>query len=240
MGASPESAQVLRNLENEPCLSTGEENEYWDRVDRRGPPSSAFAAWTVAQESVWQAVSLNRKRAEVPSVRFTHMARLALPSKLTDMFPTLDTAASGLSAGALEFADADLVENLLNEAMLSSELQLSNLVWVAERSPDFDAAKASPVDLADRLGLLDHHLHLSTGYPCVAVQFARADLPPSATLHVPSSLDGISNERFRPVTDCTAPCGMTAPLNPATGVGFPEAVHEACIVTQFDLTLLNP
>lgn len=240
MAASPESEQVLQNLLNEPCIDSVHEDEFWNRVTRRGTASSAKEAWTAAQRSVWEDPSLNRKRVEVPPDRFKRLARIALPSKLPDMFPTLDTAASGLSAGALDSADSALVDDLIDEARLSSELRLSYLVWVAEHSSDFDAAKSSPIDLSDRLGLRAHHDHLGSGNPCVEIQFDRADLPPGVTLHVPSSLDGIDNECFRPTTDCAAPCGRTEPLNPAAGAGFPEAVHGACTVTRFDLTLLIP
>ena len=240
MKASPETSQVLQNLLNETCIDPAVEQEFWLRVENSGVPADSYAAWKNAQASVWQAPSLNRKRNEVPSSHFGKLVRFTLPIKLPDMFPALDLTSTGLTIAALDAASDAEIQELLDEAATIAKVDFRFLVWVAEQSSELDAIRSRPAELMDRLGLRAHYAQIMQGGCCVEIQYDRASLPAATSLHVPSALDGIDNDQFRPRAPCDLPFGTTEPLSSSARTGLPEAVHEGCSVMNIDVKLLTP
>ena len=240
MSTSSESAQVLQNLIDENCLDPSHETEFWHRLGAAGNPADFYSAWAAAKKSVWTSPSLNRKLNEVPDGRFDRIVRFTLPVKLPDMFPTLALAASGLTMAALDKASEIEIQELLDEASTIPSVRLQYLVWGTEQSPELNSMKSHPENLMNRLGLRPHSDQIRDRKCCVEIQYDRSALPPGTTLHVPSALDGIDNDQFRPRGPCGRPCGTTEPLTPALGLGLPEAVHDGCNVMNFDLKLLVP
>lgn len=248
MASTPETAQVLQNLRNEPCLDRMDkvlkrsvEDEFFHRVAAQGAPADAGQAWKQAESAVWKHTPpLNFKRSTVPASRFADLIRFSLPVKIPDMFPTLDVSALGLSSGDLDRASPAELESVIDEAALAAHLTLSKVVWVAEVTPDLEVTLPNRAGLMDRLGLPEHLDQINGGGCCVEIRYQRAALPAGVELHVPSSLDGINNPAFRPSSDCAAPCGDTVPLTAGTGAGFPEAVHKGCAVAPFEIKLLPP
>lgn len=240
MASSAEPAQILQNLLSESCLQSTIEDEFFNRIAGAPAAASAQEAWDVAKTAVWHAPQLNYKRAAVPVGRFDNLIRFTLPTKLPAIVSGLDVAALGLSAGDLDRATPAELEMVLDEARLSTSITLSYLVWVAEVSPDLEASLPTPNALMDRLGLPIHLAQINNGGCCVELRYQRTNLPLGVELHVPSSLDGIDNPAFRPVSDCAAPCGSTAALSAGGAAGFPEAIHRGCVVTPFEIKVLPP
>ncbi len=240
MNMSPASAQVLQNLMDEICLDPADEAEFWNRVDISGPPADFYSAWSAAKNSVWASPCLNRKVNGVSSGHFDRIVRFTLPEKLPDMFPALDLTASGLTRAALEKASQAEIQELVDEASTFAEMRLLYLVWGTEQSSELDSIRPYPQNLMDRLGLRLHRDQIQDGKCCVEIQYDRASLPSGITLHVPSALDGIDNDQFRPRTPCGGPYGTTEPLTPNLGAGLPEAVHDGCNVMSFEVKLLIP
>lgn len=263
MASTPETAQVLQNLRNEPCLDRMDkdlnqtvENEFFHRVAAQGAPADAGQAWKQAKSAVWNFLpSLNFRRSTVPASRFADLIRFSLPVKIPYIFPTLDVSAHGLSLGSLDRAsqakldqeeldqeelDRVRLESVIDEAALAAQITLINVVWVAEVTPDLEVTLPNLAEMMDRLGLPQHFEQIKSGGCCVEIRYQRAALPAGVELHVPSSLDGIDNDQFRPVADCAAPCGTTEPLTAGLGGGFPEAVHKGCAVAPFEIKLLPP
>lgn len=240
METAPDTQQILQNLLDEPCLNSTVENDFFIRVSVASSPSSADEAWKTAMHAVWQAPNLNFQRATVPAGRFDKLIRFTIPTKLPDMISGLDVSSLGLSTGDLDRATPDDLELVLDEARLSASIKLSYVVWVAEATPELEAALPTPRDLMDRLGLPPQLNQINGGGCCVELRYQRADLPAGVDLHVPSSLDGIDNPAFRPVSDCAAPCGSTVALSAGGAAGFPEAIHRGCVVTPFEIKVLPP
>jgi len=238
MASSAETGQVLQNLLDEPCLDLAVANEFFNRAVASPPATTAHEAWNIAKIAVWKAPQLNYKRSTVPVGRFSELIRFTLPTKLPAMISGLDIAALGLSAGDLDRATPAELELVVDEARLAASVTLSYVVWVAEVTPELEATLPTPRDLVDRLGLPYHLDQINGGGCCIEVRYQRTNLPSDVELHVPSSLDGIDNPAFRPVTDCTAPCGTTAALSAGGASGFPEAIHRGCVVTPFEIKVL--
>ncbi|MDB6140557.1 MAG: hypothetical protein JWO94_3629 [Verrucomicrobiaceae bacterium] len=237
MNRSPESRQVFQNLLAEPCLEAAVEAEFFNQVEARGVPRDAKAAWASAVDSVWAAPTLNFKRGPVPAGRFDQMIRFTLPEKLTEMFPGLDVAASGLSLADLSEASPEELTEVIDEARTHATLQLNHVVWVTEVTAGLEPVRARPVELMDRLGHSYLLAQVTAGGSCIELRYARPDLPADVALHVPSVLDGIDNPDFRPQPDCSAPCGTTAPFT-MSWTGFSEAIHGSCTVTPFGINVL--
>ncbi|MFC5457233.1 hypothetical protein [Prosthecobacter fluviatilis] len=240
MKTSPETSQILQNLQDEACIDPATEEEFWRRVESAGTPTDSSAAWKAARNSIWQSPSLNRKRNLVAAGHFDRLVRFTLPTKLPDMFPALDLASTGLTRAALDSATSTQIQELLDEAATSASVDFQLLVWVTEQSPALDAVRATASDLMDRLGLKAHYAQITGGGCCVEIQYDRSSLPSTVSLHVPSALDGIDNDQFRPRNPCSVAFGATEPLTSGSGPGFPEAVHESCSVMNFDVKLLSP
>lgn len=240
MASEADTGQILRNLEAEPCLDAGVEAEFFRRLEVRAPFADCQHAWSAAQDSVWSMRTLNCQRAQVPPDRFQVLVRFTLPAKIPTMFPRLDTIATGLTSGDLDSIESDRVQELVDEALLEPDVLLGPLVWATESTDELEAARVNLADLFERLGLDQHLRRIAHGECCMELRYRREHLPDSVTLNVPSALDGIDNPAFRPVSDCDAPCGLTEPLLPGGGVGFPEAVHRGCTVTTFGITLVIP
>jgi hypothetical protein len=240
MASSTESSQVLQNLLDEPCLDAAVEAEFFSRISAAPSSADAYQAWELAMSAVWSRPPLNFNRSAVTSGRFDNLVRFTLPTKVPALIPSMDVAALGLSIGDLDRASIAELTSVMDEASLAPGVNLHNVVWVAEVTPEIDATLASPGELMDRLGLPGHLVHLASGGCCVELRYRRADLPTGNDLHVPSALDDIDNSAFRPETDCKAPCGMTQPLTAGASAGVPEAIHRGCIVTPFEIKLLLP
>lgn len=241
MEQDAESRQILRNLESEVCLEDDVEEEFWKRLANEPVPTNSSEARDSALKATRVDPALTFKRREIPTHRFALLVRYGMPHKLPQFFPGLDLTSHGLTPDKLRVASEDELEALVEEANISPEMGLGDMTWVAESSAEIDTAKLQPVNLMNRVGLPWLVARLEQDErPCVEFRYDRADLPTATTLHVPSSLDGIDFAPFRPNSDCSAPSGMTEPINSAAGPGFPEAIHGACKVAKFAISLIVP
>lgn len=164
-----------------------------------------------------------------------------MPHTLPKFFRELDLDASGLTANELDAASAQELETLIDEAMATAEMNFGCMTWVTESTDELETAQSQPVTLMERLGIPWLRDRLAKEEKaCVRFDYPRASLPEGTTLHVPTSLDGIASVPFRPNPDCSAPYGLTQPLAPGPEAGFPESVHGACKVAEFQITLVVP
>jgi len=240
MAANPASRQILQNLKDEVCLDEATCDEFWERLRQASGAPAPRDAWTQAKEAVDTDPTLGFRGRPVPDGHFDSLTRFSLPRKLLDLFDGIDFEAHGFTAAGLNTAPVEELEPLIDEAMTFASMQLGGTVWVTESSQEVDDAKAAPADLMSRLGLpwLRDRLSQDAG-PCVELRYDRSKLPDSSPLHVPTSFDGIDFEPFRPNPRCADPHGLTNPVDPGVGPGFPEAVHGPCEVPEFAVDLIT-
>jgi len=115
------------------------------------------------------------------------------------------------------------------------ELSLGNargIVWAALQNPvTSDMAGGTSIEeILSNLGLTDKFIE-----PWYQAVYTVSDI--GASCLVPTVLDAGSDYRFRPPAK-DAPYGMTSPFS-GGGSGYPEYVHQKCVIDKPGITLHN-
>ncbi len=233
MEAGEDERRILRNVEQEPCVHSTVETDFFAHLAAKGVPSRADQAksfgYQVVQSDPNRFVCQGR---QVPPGRFEVLLRLEQVSSLRWRLPEEELGAKGLR-------DRDLADDVSEEDLRSvtdeydGVVRLGNalqIVWATELT----AVQSSPADqnlnrLSDRLGLGRDRYIL-----CV---YNRGQ---TRSLHVPRALDAIDHPRFRVVLDCSADHGWTHPTTGPPEEALPEAVHRDCTVVPVQWGLGQP
>ena len=212
MRADSRGRQILENLDVEENVPADVSSSFWKTLD------SLYSGETSPMEALGRAVSSVSKAALAgPQVSLgtTLLTRFAKLVRLLDR-PELGLA--GINLARL-VARPDLVDKI-------EKLPLGNqrgIVWAALDKPiDKDLISGASTEATlDRLGICETQVESFYRVVYDAGAFA-------GSCYVPTVLDAGTDARFRPAP-AGATQGMTRPCS-GNGVGYPEYVHEKCVV----------
>jgi len=220
MEKTKEGETILKNIESEENVPSAAADKFFQELSKTYTVGSDPLEHMENVLSWLGDTALVGPEADIGSmellIRFSRMARL--PDQ-----PLLKKA--GISFGRL----------LKNPKLISvlTELHLGNrrgIVWAAiESFVSSDIGNGMPTEkVLDKVGLSEKFVE-----PSYQVVYNASDVGKPCL--VPTVLDAGSDERFRPpIKD--APYGMTSPRS-GGGAGYPECVHEKCIIDQPGITL---
>jgi len=220
MEMTKQGKTVLKNIEREENVPSVVKNKFFREL------SKTYTTGTNPLEHMENVLSsladsaLSGSKADIVSmellIRFSRMARF--PDQ-----PLLKKA--GISFSRL----------LKNPGLISvlTKLHLGNrrgIVWAAiENLVSSDIANGMPTEkILNKLGLTEKFVE-----PWYQAVYNASDVRKPCL--VPTVLDAGSDHRFRPpIKD--APYGITSPRS-GGGTGYPECVHQKCIIDQPAITL---
>jgi len=206
---------VLKNIEREENVPSVVKNKFFQKLSKTYKVGMDPLEHMEKVLSSISETALSGPKADIEDmellIRFSRMARL--PEQ-----PLLKKAGVGFS------------RLLKNPGLISvlTKLHLGNrrgIVWAAlEALVSSDITNGMPIeDVLNKLGLTEKFIE-----PWYKVVYNASDI--GAPCLVPTVLDAGRNHRFRPQTK-DAMYGMTSPCS-GGGSGYPECVHQKCVVDK--------
>lgn len=210
---------VLKNIEGEENVPSTVRNKFFQKLSKTYTDGMDPLKHMEKVLSSISETALSGPKADIEDmellIRFSRMARL--PEQ-----PLLKKAGVGFSC------------LLKNPGLISvlAKLHLGNqrgIVWTAlEGLVSSDIVNGMPIeDVLNKLGLTEKFIE-----PWYKVVYNASDI--GAPCLVPTVLDAGSNYRFRPPTK-DASHGMTSPCS-GGGSGYPECVHQTCVIDKPGIT----
>lgn len=237
MSANADDIAILAHIASENCVDAGVAAKFWAELAKT--PVVAGAARDVGAKAVVSAEA-QFSGPEVTDPLFRNLARIvglrALARVAGATYSDLQKRVgwndgSFRNTGILEGRYLAPLERELDRlgARLSN-VRLTNQIGVVFVCPAYDDI----LDLSDTAARQRAAARLALGWQtgdlCFLIHYPKSDVPGDRVFR-PTSLDAINQPMFRPVANCAAPYGMTAPGGVATG-GLPEAVHRSADLTQ--------
>lgn len=219
--------QFARRIIDDDCVSPSAEAALFSELRRRAIPLSCGDAIRQLRAVVEASPeTFTCCGPKLPSGKFRLLFRFETVASLVYRLPKM-IAARGISEGQLRSPLGQIaLKNLLGRVEGKVEIVLGNsigVVWVT----DFDEALPFLTEkkrLVELLGLQ----HLKNSRFLIECSYMRASI--ACEVHVPRSLETLSQGVFYLELDCTKGSGTAIDLESMKAIGLPEAIHRGCAV----------